>query len=81
MFLKKYIEAQEIVSDLTVEPDFIRIEVDDDNIDYDSALKCVKELIDLSGSTFNIYYHECHHDENPVQPCKLTFLETYSKRR
>ena len=75
--MKKYVEAAEAAASPTesAELDFIRLEIDE--LSESDALKCVKELVDLTGKTFNIYIHECFHNEKPVQPCKISFLQTY----
>ena len=51
--------------------DFIRIPISDDNISQ--ALEDTLIFLNLS-KEYNVYIHECFHDENPKKTCRLTFL-------
>jgi len=51
--------------------DFIRIPLSDDNISQ--TLEDILILLN-SSKEYNVYIHECFHDESLKKPCRLTFL-------
>jgi len=71
--MRKYLEIiEEIASEIETETrDFIRIPISDDNISQ--ALEDSLILLN-SSKEYNVYIHECFHDEEPKKPCRLTFL-------
>ncbi|MEM3423581.1 MAG: hypothetical protein QXE51_03355 [Nitrososphaeria archaeon] len=69
--MKLYVEAIEKAVEGNIEPDFIRISVDDVE-DLSKAILCVRELLnlpELSGKEFIVQIHYCYHDER--KPCKV----------
>jgi len=71
--MRKYLEIIEETADEeeTETKDFIRIPLFDDNISQ--ALEDTLILLN-SSKEYNVYIHECFHDEEPKKPCRLTFL-------
>jgi len=71
--MRKYLEIIEETADEeeTETKDFIRIPLFDDNISQ--ALEDTLILLN-SSKEYNVYIHECFHDEEPKKPCWLTFL-------
>jgi len=71
--MRKYLEIKEETARgiETETRDFIRIPISDDNISQ--ALEDTLILLN-SSKEYNVYIHECFHDENPKKPCRLTFL-------
>jgi len=71
--MRKYLEIIEETARVveTETRDFIRIPLSDDNISQ--ALEDTLILLN-SSKEYNVYIHECFHDEEPKKPCRLMFL-------
>lgn len=72
--MKLYVEATEKTVEGNIEPDFIRISVDDME-DLRKAILCVMELLnlpELSEKEFIVQIHYCYHDER--KPCRVEQL-------
>ena len=68
--MKVYVEAIEITGSYE-EPDFIRLELDDD-LTEEQAIELIKSLMT---SPYVIRKHYCYHDEDPKKPCMIELIE------
>jgi len=70
--MKIYIEALEITQNenITEEPDFIRIDLDD--MGENEAITLIK---DLMTPLYIIQRHYCYHDEDPKKSCRIEVIE------
>jgi len=69
--LKIYVEGIEVVDPDAGEPDFIRLELDDD-LTEEQAIELIKSLMI---PPYIIRKHYCHHDEDPKKPCAIELIE------
>ena len=69
--MKIYLESVEVIDPDVGEPDFIRLELDDD-LTEEKAIELIKSLMT---PPYIIRKHYCRHDEDPKKPCIIELIE------
>lgn len=70
--MRLYVEALEICEQEECEPDFIRLEIDNNTMTEQEAVETIKAIM---VKPYRIYRHKCYHDEDPRKPCEVELIE------